>query len=614
MTDSKNEIRYNRKRNYLIKDYEGFRIAFTQYAKTFFSPEKINDLSETGLGGMFVDLAAYVGDNLSFYLDHQFGEMDPESAVETSNIEKHLRNAGVKITGAAPAVTNLTIAFELDAEQVGNTYVPKRSQIPAVLAGSKFQANNGITFELTDTVDFNHRKPNGELTAAITLSESTPAGLPRKFIITREGTAVSGTRTIDTFSISSQYKAFRRIALSNENVTAIMSVRDSEGNTYHEVEALTHDTVFRKVINNLSDNNYVTDSLELIAAPHRFVSQTSLDGRITSLQFGAGDATSSDIDGIPDAVDLTLPLYGKQTFPRYSIDPTALLRTQTLGIAPQGTTLTVDYRYGGGLNHNAPAGSIRNLVDIRLQFPNGPTAVDASRVRSSLGVTNREAAVGGDSSPTVNELKSRIAAYRNAQSRVVTAPDLLARVYTLPASFGRVFRAGVRSNPNNPLATQLHVISRDIDGKLITTPDSLKLNMRQYLNPFRMISDAVDILDSAIINFGIEYQVVISPTDNHSLVMQTINQRLQKFVDIRNRQIDQPISLSDIRNLIYNNTGVMSVVDIKIRNISGQNGKYVYSDVQYDINANTLKDHIFPPGGGILELRYPLIDIVGSAV
>ena len=231
-----------------------------------------------------------------------------------------------------------------------------------------------------------------------------------------------------------------------------------------------------------------------------------------------------------------------------------------------------------------------------------------------METTNVNKALGGDAAPTINELRARIPAFRNAQSRIVTAPDLLARVYTLPSSFGRVFRAGVRSNPNNPLATQLHVISRDAQGRLTPAPDSLKLNLRQYLNPFRMISDAVDVLDSPIVNIQIEYQVAVSPTANRPLVIQTINQRLKKFLDIRERQIDQPISLSDVRNLIFNNTGVISVTGLKVRNLTGAIEGNTYSNVQYDVQGNTLKDHIFPPNGGIFEVRFPNLDIIGSAV
>lgn len=614
MVDTKNQIRFNRPRRFLVKDFEGFRIALTQYARTFWTPEKLNDLSETGFGGMFIELASYVGDNMSFYLDHQFAELDTDAAVETGNIERHLRQAGVDIKGASPATVNVTFAFEVDAERVGSVFQPKSSQLPVVVAGTVIEANNGTRFELTEDIDFTERTTNNELVANVVVSATTVAGTPSRFIITRTGLCISGFRTTETFTIPTTFKAFRTLTLGNENVTEIVAVRDAEGNNYYEVESLTQDTVFRRVANLSNDRDEVADNLELLAAPYRFTTNVSLDGRVTTLRFGSGEANSFDIDNIPDPSELALPLFGRKTFPRFTLDPASLLQTSTLGVAPVNTTLTVDYRYGGGLSHNAPAGTLRTPVDLRLLFPNGPSAAEASRVRSSIGTTNVDAARGGEPAPTVEELRAQIPAFRNAQSRVVTAPDLLARVYTLPSNFGRVFRAGVRSNPNNPLATQLHVISRDAQGRLTPTPDSLKLNLRQYLNPFRMISDAVDVLDASVVNIQIEYQVAVSPTANRPVVIQTINQRLRSFFDIRQRQIDQPISLSDVRNLIFNNTGVISVTGIKVRNLTGIVGENTYSNVQYDVQSNIVKDHIFPPPGGIFEVKFPDIDIIGSAV
>ena len=65
------------------------------------------------------------------------------------------------------------------------------------------------------------------------------------------------------------------------------------------------------------------------------------------------------------------------------------------------------------------------------------------------------------------------------QSRVVSKDDLLARIYTLPSDFGRVFRAGIHQNPNNPLAAELYIICLDNKRKLTVAPDALKKNLRK---------------------------------------------------------------------------------------------------------------------------------------
>jgi len=614
MTVTQKQVRYNRPRQYLAKDWDQFRSSLTQYARTYFSPEKINDFSETGLGGMFIELAAYVGDNLSYYLDHQFSELNIDTAVENSNIEQHLRAAGVDIVGASPAIVSLTFAFELDAERVGSSYRPDITQLPVVLAGTICEANNGTSFELLEDIDFRIKRTTGELDANVIVSAVRSDGSPLRYVLSKSGNAVSGFRTVQTFQIPAQYRAFRTITLNNPNVNEIISVKDSEGNIYYEVTSLSQDTVYVKTANVGIDSENTPDNIEVRPAPYRFVKETSLGGRITTIRFGSGEGLSYDVDNVPDPSQLSIPLYGKKTFPRFTLDPAAILRSRTLGIAPINTVITVDYRHGGGLTHNVAAGSIRNITELLLQFPNLPNSADAARIRGNAGVVNLRASVGGDSAPSIQDLKSRVFAYKNAQSRIVSAPDLLSRIYTLPSNFGRVFRAGVRSNPLNPLATQLHIICRDSTGRLVPASDTLKLNIRKYLNPFRIISDAIEVLDAQIVNIRFEYQVVTTPTANKQLVIQTINSKLKQFLDVQQRQIDQPISLGDIRNLIFNTEGVVSVTIINVKNIAGIVGTQRYSSVRYDIIYNTVKDHIFPPPGGMFEVRFPDVDIVGGAI
>ena len=153
-----------------------------------------------------------------------------------------------------------------------------------------------------------------------------------------------------------------------------------------------------------------------------------------------------------------MPLYGKQTFSRFSIDPNALLQTHTLGIAPKGTKLTVVYRHGGGLRHNVAPSAIRTLGVVDMRFPNSPTATQAAAVRKSLDVINSEAASGGADAQSIEDYRAAIPAARSQQSRIVTREDLLARIYTLPARFGRVWRAGVRANQDNPLSSNLYIM------------------------------------------------------------------------------------------------------------------------------------------------------------
>lgn len=609
-----NSRTFERQRSFLAKDFDSYKIALTRYARSFFSPEKISDLSDTGLGGMFIELMSYIGDNTSFYIDHQFAELDPENAVEHRNIERHIRSAGVPIIGASPAIVWITFAVEIDAAHVGTAYVPDLTQLPIIMAGTLVESTNGIRFELQDDIDFGARDTMSNLKATITVSATSSDGVPLRYILTRDALAVSGFRTTETFTFDSQFKQFRTITLANESVTDVVSITDSSGNEYYEVESLSQDTVFKRVENTTNDRDIVSDSLKIVSAPYRFIKTVDIDTRSTTIRFGGGRAITYDHPNVPDPSANVLPLFGKKTFTRSALDPSSFLTTNTLGVAPLNTTITVDYRHGGGLSHNVEARAIRNIVQLLVKFPNGPIPSIATRIRSTIAVINRKQAVGGEAAPSITELKQKIPAFRNAQSRIAAAPDLLARIHTLPSNFGRIFRAGIRTNHTNENSTQLFLISRNALGHLTTTSDTLKLNIKTYLSSFRLISDAIDILDSPIINIGVEYQVVVANDVNRALVIQTVNRKLAQQLDVRNMQIDQSLSLSDLSNVIFTTQGVKSVVDIKIKNIVGTVGDRHYSTIQYDVGVNSAKGYVFPQIGGIFEVKYPNFDIIGSVV
>jgi hypothetical protein len=611
--DVKKRIRPVRTRSYLNKDFDGFRSDLLRYARTFF-PDRMQDFSENSLGGLLLEMAAYIGDVNSFYLDHQFNELNSETAVESRNIERHLRTAGVEITGASPAIVDVTFYVQVPAELSGTTYQPQASALPKILQGTIVKAKNGVGFELVEDVDFSETNSEGDLIATYLINETNGDGSPASYILYRTGECVSGTSATQTFSVPNQFVPFRTITLAKENVTQIMRVYDSDGNEYYEVGSLTQDIVFKGIINRGEDDELVKENLELIPAPYRFVREMSVQTGLTTLRFGGGQASSLDDDIIPDPSELAIPLYGKKTFSRFSIDPNNLLQTQTLGIAPVNTTLTVEYRYGGGLSHNVAQDSIAAISKLLLKFAGSPTPSTASSVRSSIEVKNLDKASGGENAPTLEELRSKIPAARNAQQRIVTREDLLARVYTMPSNFGRVFRAGVRSNPNNPLATQLFIISRDSNKNLTVSPDALKNNLRLYLNQYRLIADAIDILDAQVINVGLIFQVATDPAMNRHAVVQSIISDLKSYFDIKNFQIDQPISIADVTNIIINTPGVIAISNLKFTNQRGVILEREYSDISFDVTANTIKGLIMGPPGSIFEMKYPDYDIVGSAI
>jgi len=608
----KKKLRKASNRSFLAKDFEAFRSELINHARTFF-PDKIQDFSEASVGGLLVDMAATVGDSLSYYLDHQFRELDPFKAVEPDNIRMHLKNSGVDMYGATPATVLLKFFFRIDAEKAAGGYRPNIKNLPVVLQGTTAKSADGITFTTVEDLDFAETDSIGNLVCDYVVKETTAAGIPTLYEVSKEVEANSGSQTSETFAISNSHVPFRQIILSNENISTILSVTDAEGNEYYEVASLSQDTVFNAVKNVQADDDLVRSNLEITPAPRRFVRTFDPTNKLTTLQFGAGDADTLDDDVLPDPSELALPLYGKTNFQRFSIDPNSLLRTHTLGIAPKNTTLTVTYRYGGGLTHNATSNSIVEIETLQLEFRKTTRPTSALTVRQTMGVVNPDSAVGGSLAPTLDELKQLIPIAKQSQSRVVTREDLLARIYTMPARFGRVYRASITPNPVNPLSALIYLASLDRDNNLTYAPDTLKKNLSNYLNEFRLISDAFDILDVQINNFGVRYSIIVAENVNKVQLLQQVNNRIADALQRKYFQIDQPLIVDDITNVIINTDYVISLIDLKVFPRTGTIDERSYSSSSFPFDRSTKNGIIFGPIGSIFELKFPADDIIGTA-
>lgn len=607
------QLKVARNRNYVAKDFDSYRGDLLRYARTYFG-DKIQDFSEASLGGLLLDMAATVSDSMSFYLDHQFRELSWSTAVENANITRMIREAGIKARGASPATATVSVFVEVPTKIVSGKYVPDESTLPRILQNTRLISTNGVVFSTVDDIDFAEKDRLGNLRATYVIGDTDASGNPATFVMKQSVTCVSGDIVSETFNISSNPQPFFTITLSNGSVSEILSVKDSDMNEYYEVQTLSQDTVFRTFPNLSSDSEEVPRSIEVIPAPRRFVHAIDPVSKTSTLQFGGGNALTTQDDAIPDPETLALPLYGTTTLSRFSIDPNSLLQTKTLGILPINTTLTVTYRYGGGLNHNVASKTIRGISSLLMQFPDECPAAIASSVRSSFDIRNEQPAAGGDSAPTIEDLRSQIPAARSQQDRIVTKEDLISRVYTLPSKLGRVYRAAVRPSPDNPLASQLFICSKDTNGFLTISPDTLKKNLRTYLNEFRLISDAIDILDARVINFRVKFTIFVNPNSNKSATLQSVISRLSSILTVNNFQIDQPILLSELQNAIINTQGVLTLVDLKIENLSGTVLDRNYSNVSHNVKQYTRRGVVYGPPGSIFELRYPQQDIMGTAL
>lgn len=606
----KKQIQVRKDVSYTSRDFESLRNDLKRFVGQYYR-DAIVDVSDASLAGMLIDVAAYVGDVTSYYLDHQFNENSLEKAIETRNVERLVREAGVKIGGKAPASGFLDISIIVPAKLTNGEYAPDENLIPKIQAESSFTSRRGITFYLTDDLDFAEVDSSGNLIAKYEVNQSL-AGNPVNFIMTREGFVISSRLKTQKNNISDSFQPFRTITVTDPDATEIVRVVDSDGDEYYEVESLTQSTVFKRMVNNRSDRDLADERIQLLHAPKRFVaSRTSSTGNITLL-FGSGREDVFDEDVIPDPSEHAIRLYGdKKSLNKITIDPNSFLGTQTLGISPRNTTLTIYYRSGGGLNHNTGISEIDTVSTLLTQFPTGISTTQSTIIRSSVTCNNRFVISGGEDEPTIESLRQIALLNRNSQNRIVSREDLISRVYSLPNNFGRVFRASVRDNPSNTQAAQLFILSRNSSGKLIISPDSLKDNLSKYLSRFRIISDAIDILDGIVVNLGLNYTVTITQGAQSSVVLAAINSKLKNYFRIENFHIDQPIKIGEVENLILNTPDVEAITSISFTNVTGVRGNNVYSNYTFNPKNFIDRGYLFPPVGGIFEIKYPNDDIVG---
>lgn len=602
MTDNNSQ----RPRTFVNRDFDGFKNDFLRSAQRYF-PSRVKDLSENGFAGLVADWFAAVGDNLSYYLDWNLLESSPVTVRDPVRLNQMLKASGLTVRGVAPATAIVDFYIEVPAAQIGGRDQPLVSALPIIQAGTSV-IGKGIIFNLQDDLDFGAKDEDQEYLAEIKPSKLDSNGNATFLSMKRSGVCVSGEQTTESFVIDSNPTSFLTLTLSNEDVSSIISVRDTNGFEYYPVGNLAESVVWERIPNYGSDSDDVPFLLRRKTVTRRYVREYDIDTGLTSIRFGNG------LDGVntPDISMFSLPYTGS-TVTRQALSPATLLASGTFGILPKETTIIVTYRTGGGKEHNVVTGAISDLQSLLIDFPRKPAADVARGVRNSIDVDNPSPAAGGADAPTPIELRRLLNANKTTQDRIVTPEDLLSRIYNMPTQYGVVTRAGVRPNPDNPLSVLLYVLSRDRQQKLTFAPDSLKRNLAQILNAYRLTGDAIDILDASIVNVGIRWNARISVGLNKPSAIAAINGALIKWANSKRYEIDEAINIDEIRDVIRRVSGVESVGRISFEAKTGTNETRSYPGALFDMEgAITAEGVVVPPPGGIFEIRFPEYDIQGS--
>ena len=614
-----------KKRNiqYINKDFGELRASLVNYAKTYF-PTTYNDFTEASPGMMFMEMAAYVGDVLSFYLDNQLQETYLQYARQTDNLFELAYMFGYRPNVTQVASTSIDFYQQVPAKLSGSTYVPDFDYTLFINQNARINSPNfqNISFLIEDPVDFSVSS-SGDPTEVSIFSVS--GGNPTYFLLKKTRKAISSAISTTTFSFGAPVQ-FSTVTINTPRIVGILDIFDTDGNQWYEVDYLAQDTVYDSIKNtNVNDPNlsqYSGDTpyiLKLKQVQRRFTSRF-LDSQTLQLQFGAGTATDTDEMIVPNSNNVGIGLPFEKSKLNAAYAPSNFMFTKTYGIAPSATTLTVRYLTGGGVTANVPANSLTNLSSNTTFLNSNLNTTTANTIFASLAVTNPIAASGGGDGDTIEEIRQNSSANFATQQRNVTQDDYLVRALSMSAKYGIVSKAFIEPTKAQSISAgesnsilDLYILSYDINQKLSISSQAIKQNVINYLSQYRMINDAVNIKDGFIINIGVNFDIIILPNYNNNQVLAGCIAALQDYFLIDKWQINQPILLRDIYILLDRIDGVQTVKTVNITNKVGEN--LGYSPYAYDTTAATISNVVYPSlDPSIFEVKYPTQDIQGRVV
>ena len=643
--------------NYINKDFSDFRDNLVEFAKVYF-PNTYNDFNEASPGMMFIEMAAYVGDVLSYYIDSQFRESLLAYAEEKRNIYSIAQSFGYKPKTTSPSSVVLDVFQTVPAlnENPDLRYALNVDAGAIITAGS-----TSTTFRTLEDVNFKFSSSYDPRETTIFESDS---GVVTKFLLKKKVKAESGTIVTETFSFATATK-YSQIKLANSDVIEILSCTDSDNNTWYEVDSLARDTVFEDMETNtlnspdlVEDRETVPYLLKLKKVSRRFTTFIDENDQ-TIIRFGAGISDNPDEEIVPnpDMVGSNLP--GSPSKLTSAFDPSNFLKTKAFGLAPSNTTLTIKYSYGGGIDDNVNSDDITNISSISYQIQDA--LLNASSVqesKDSVTFTNVNPATGGSSGQTVREVRESALAYYQAQQRAVTKEDYIVRAYSLPARYGNIAKVHLVQDDQlnrdadsidldrqvtsadveagrtlrsfqagrflNPLAMNMYTLGFNSEKKLVKMNQTSKENLKTYLSQFRLVTDAINIKDAYVINIAVNFAILTKTGFSKNEVLLRCVSAVQDFFDIDRFQIGQPIVMSDIAYQISLVDGVASIVPPVENNTTPPQtivieNKYKleegYSGNFYDINSGLIDGVLYPAlDPSIFEIKYPNSDIKGKVV
>ena len=619
---------------YLAKDFNSLKANLIDFTKTYF-PNTYQDFNEASPGMMFLEMSAYVGDVLSYYTDVTLQESMITYASERQNIINIAQSMGYMPKNRVASVVMLDV-FQIFPSITNDDgiIVPDWNYAMAMEEGMVVASDAGDTtvrFRTLNYLDFKY-------SSSLDPTEVTPfeindaTGGVEFWLLKKSVNAVSGIINTTSFTFNSPVP-YTKVTLNEPNLIEIIDAVDSDGNKWYHVPYLAQDTIFESVPNIPRNDKFLTKNreqspylLKLRKIPRRFTTRQVGDFGTFEIQFGAGVSDLNDEILIPNPDLVSGNMKNSSNILISDLNPANFLYTKTYGIAPNNTTITVNYTVGGGPEDNVFSDSITRILNKSVLIDEfGLDSTLYSRVYNSLAVTNPNPATGGKIGEDVEEIRQNALAHFASQNRAVTKEDYMLRAYTLPAKYGSIAKVYVvkdseltyngiseKNMSQNNLGITYYISGYDADGKLIPINDTTKENLKTYLDQYRMLTDGITIRDAYVINIAIEFEIISLQNQNGNQVILKCINRLKEYFDTSKWQINQPIILSNIYTELDRIEGVQTVVDLKV--VNKYNETMGYSKHVYDISSATKDGIIFPSlDPSIFEIKFPDNDIFGKS-
>ena len=608
---------------YVNKDFTTLRASLIDYAKTYF-PTTYNDFSPSSPGMMFMEMAAYVGDVMSFYLDNQIQETYLQYARQTDNLFELAYMFGYKPNVTGVATTTVDFYQQIPSKLSASVYIPDFDYCLLIVDNAVVSStsNNETRFLIQDSVDFS--VSSSQDPTEITIFQ-TAGSDPVSYLLKKSRQAISATINSVDFTFTTPVQFDTRV-ITADSIVGILDAVDSDGNNWYEVDYLAQDTIYSGIKNtNPNDPNRSPDNadtpyiLQLEQIQRRFATRFTDSGSL-QIQFGAGTASDTDENIVPNPNNVGLGLPFEQSKLTTAYSPTNFIFTKTYGIAPSNTTITLRYLTGGGVNANVLSNDLTVITgNISFLNPNlNPTT--ANTYRASLAVNNPEAAVGGQDGDSIEEIRQNTISNYQTQLRNVTQDDYLVRSLSMPAKYGVISKAYIEQTKvanvgigETPTTLDLYVLTYDRNSHLVNASTALKQNLSTYISQYRVIGDSVRIKDAFVINIGVNFDIIVAPNYNSNEVILAAIEAVKTYFSINNWQINQPILLKNLSLLIDNVEGVQTVSNVEIVNLTGET--LGYSNYAYDVKGATVNNVVYPSiDPMIFEVKYPNVDIKGRVV